>query len=73
MNWLQQQKVDYEAAKNETDIKQITAALARNGGDVTAAGKEIGMSRATIFRKAKKLGIDVKAFRPAKPAVSRTS
>lgn len=61
-----------ESASNEqTEVQRITDALVRANGDPKAAGKLINLSRATMFRKIKKLGINVNEIRgKATPATS---
>ncbi len=41
----------------ETELKAIAEALGRNGGSRQKAAKELGMHRATLFRKMKELGL----------------
>ena len=38
---------------------EMVRALARNGGNVSAAARELGIGRATFYRKAKALGVSV--------------
>ena len=42
---------------------ELLAALTLSGGDVEEAAKRLGMSRATLYRRIKRCGIDVKSMR----------
>ena len=42
---------------------ELLAALTLSGGDVEEAAKRLGMSRATLYRRIKRCGIDVKSLR----------
>jgi DNA-binding NtrC family response regulator len=44
--------------KTQLEIKRIQDALAKYNGNVTKAIKELNMSRATLYRKLKKYGIE---------------
>jgi len=48
---------DYTKAGRRT----VLLALARSGGNVSAAASSMGISRATLHRKIKRLGIQFKA------------
>lgn len=46
-----------KTAHELVDTRAILAALERNGNNRTAAAKELGIHKTTLFRKIKKLGI----------------
>ncbi|WP_028584724.1 sigma-54 interaction domain-containing protein [Desulfogranum mediterraneum] len=48
---------DIHAAVERTEVELIHAALERHGYNRTAAARELGMHKSTLFRKVKKLGI----------------
>ncbi|OAV42668.1 sigma-54 dependent transcriptional regulator [Lewinella sp. 4G2] len=41
----------------EMEIRMIKAALGRNGGEITATAKELGLTRAALYRRLEKFGI----------------
>jgi transcriptional regulator of acetoin/glycerol metabolism len=49
----------------------IEQALKDAGGNVSLAGRNLGVSRSTIFRKAKQLGVPVGEKEGAKPQESQ--
>ena len=52
-----------EDPQDERLATELTAALKESGGNATAAAGVLGISRSQIYRRAQKLGIDVKRFR----------
>ena len=42
----------------EMEIRMIKAALGRNGGEITATAAELGLTRAALYRRLEKYGID---------------
>ena len=44
-------------ARNGLDAKSIRAALSRHGGSREATARELGIHRATLYRRMKRLGI----------------
>jgi transcriptional regulator with PAS, ATPase and Fis domain len=48
-------------AVHAVEAQAILAALERNGSSRTAAARELGMNKSTLFRKAKQLGIELPA------------
>lgn len=56
-NSLSWKNRDVRTAHELLDAQSIQAALKRNGNNRTAAAKELGIHKTTLFRKIKKLGI----------------
>ena len=50
-------------ARSDSESGEILSALTLCGGDVELAAERLGVSRATLYRHVKRLGIDVKALR----------
>ncbi len=48
-----------QSAVATTELELIQAALKRNNYNRTAAAKELGMHKSTLFRKVKKLGLEL--------------
>lgn len=42
----------------EMEVRMIRAALGRNGGEITATARELGLTRAALYRRLEKYGID---------------
>ena len=64
-----------ESARRRTDrvrdLARVAAALEAAEGDAQLAGGLLGASRATVYRRARALGLDVGTFRP-RPRVAET-
>nr|WP_262712778.1 sigma-54 dependent transcriptional regulator [Neolewinella litorea] len=43
----------------EMEIRMIRAALGRNGGEITATARELGLTRAALYRRLEKYGISI--------------
>jgi len=41
----------------EMEIKMIKVALSRNGGEIAATARELGLTRAALYRRIEKHGI----------------
>ncbi|MEO0733192.1 MAG: helix-turn-helix domain-containing protein, partial [Bacteroidota bacterium] len=41
----------------EMEIRMIKAALGRNGGEIAATARELGLTRAALYRRIEKYGI----------------
>jgi two-component system NtrC family response regulator len=41
----------------QMEIRMIRAALGRNGGEITATARELGLTRAALYRRLEKYGI----------------
>jgi transcriptional regulator of acetoin/glycerol metabolism len=39
------------------EINMIRAALGRNGGEITATARELGLTRAALYRRLEKYGV----------------
>ena len=44
----------------EMEIRMIRGALGRNGGEIAATARELGLTRAALYRRLEKFGIDVR-------------
>ncbi len=64
---LERQSGDRPAATNfapsgvtleQMEIRMIRAALGRNGGEITATARELGLTRAALYRRVEKYGIE---------------
>jgi transcriptional regulator of acetoin/glycerol metabolism len=54
------QVLDEVLAATERDV--ITSVLGRNGGQVSSAAEELGLTRQGLYKKIKRLGIDVSSL-----------
>ena len=50
-------------AEPASEAGELLSALTLSGGSVEDAARRLGMSRATLYRKIKRCGIDVKSMR----------
>ena len=46
------------ATLEEMEIRMIRAALSRNEGEITATARELGLTRAALYRRLEKYGIE---------------
>ena len=47
----------------EIETEAVENALKANGGDVTAAAAQLGVTRATLYKKFRAAGIDIEQIR----------
>jgi PAS domain S-box-containing protein len=60
---FQAPRPEYESPLDRAEADAVRAALGHNRGHMGRSAEELGVSRATLWRKVKKYGIDIAAFR----------